>query len=70
MAFGRSQQGTLKGVSQSNGLAHRDIEIFALARGAGSLYRIDTDESLEFINSFTSIVIFPHSAVQRVVRYR
>ena len=29
-----------------------------------------TDESLHFINSFTQIVIFTHSTVQRVVRYR
>ena len=34
------ERGTRKGVSQTNRLAHRDIEIFAPARGAGSLYPI------------------------------
>ena len=36
----RSERGTRKGVSQSNGLAHRDIEIFEPARGTASIYRI------------------------------
>ena len=36
----RSERETRKGVSQSIGLAHTDIETFALARGAGSLYPI------------------------------
>ena len=34
----RSERDTRKGVSQTNGLAHTDLEILAPARGAGSLY--------------------------------
>ena len=37
---GTASEGRVKGASQSNGLAHGDIEIIAPARGAGSLYRI------------------------------
>ena len=36
----RSERETRKGVSQTIGLAHTDIEILATARGAGSLYPI------------------------------
>ena len=36
----RSERETRKRVSQTNGLAHTDIEIFAPAPGAGSLYPI------------------------------
>ena len=59
-----------KGVSHTNGLAHRDIEIFAQAEEPEVFVELRTDESLQFINNFTEIVIFPHSTVQRVVRYR
>ena len=41
IVFGEhGERGTRKDVSQSKGLAHGDIEIFAKARGAGSHYRI------------------------------
>ena len=58
------------GVSQTNGLAHRDIEIFAADRGGEVFVELSTDKSIQFVNSFTEIVIFPHNTVQREVRNR
>ena len=57
-------------VTQANGLAHMDIEIFAPAEEPEVSIELRTDESLQFTNSFTQRVIFPHSTVQRVVRNR
>ena len=49
----RSERGTRKGVSQTNGLAQRDIEIFAQPEEPEVFIDLRTDEGLQFINSFT-----------------
>ena len=41
------------GVSQTNGLAHEDIEIFVAARGAEVFVELSTGKSIQSINSFT-----------------
>ena len=41
------------GVSQTNGLAHGDIEIFVAARGTEVFVELSTDKSIQSINSFT-----------------